>query len=247
MEDRRTVFREYIRFPFKVKVSTSSLGVGILFNLKMEFKESKMVNKKEELGMDCKTIWMGIDPGSSNAAMCQLNDDFCECYTVPTKTVVVNKKNKTTIDIEALVILLQQVIQLNTIVLIEDVHSMPNQGISSAFSFGRGLGILEGVISCFTIGSPHYISPAKWKKSYSSLVTKEMKSLKAEIKEAKGKEKARLKYQYKKQAKQSSIDLGNKLFRDRYPDTNCIGNFFDKGEHDMAEAFLMALYCKDNL
>jgi crossover junction endodeoxyribonuclease RuvC len=48
--------------------------------------------------------------------------------------------------------------------VIEDVHAMPKQGVSSVFSFGRALGVTEGVLAAegFAIT---YVSPAKWKRT----------------------------------------------------------------------------------
>jgi len=45
--------------------------------------------------------------------------------------------------------------------LIESVHSMPKQGVSSTFKFGRAYGIMEGVVAAMLI--PYQlITPAKW-------------------------------------------------------------------------------------
>lgn len=47
--------------------------------------------------------------------------------------------------------------------IVEDVHSMPKQGVASSFKFGRGKGVVEGVLA--GAGWPlHYVSPAKWKR-----------------------------------------------------------------------------------
>jgi len=48
--------------------------------------------------------------------------------------------------------------------VIEDVHAMPKQGVSSVFSFGRSLGVVEGVLAGGG-WAIHYVSPAKWKKA----------------------------------------------------------------------------------
>jgi len=48
--------------------------------------------------------------------------------------------------------------------VIEDVHAMPKQGVSSSFSFGRALGVAEGVLAGNSL-SLRYVSPAKWKKA----------------------------------------------------------------------------------
>lgn len=48
--------------------------------------------------------------------------------------------------------------------VIEDVHAMPKQGVSSVFSFGRALGVVEGVMAGEGLALV-YVSPAKWKKA----------------------------------------------------------------------------------
>ncbi len=48
-------------------------------------------------------------------------------------------------------------------VWIEDVHAMPGQGVCSMFSFGRGLGAVEGV--CGALGlAIHRVRPQEWVK-----------------------------------------------------------------------------------
>lgn len=47
--------------------------------------------------------------------------------------------------------------------VIEDVHSMPKQGVASSFGFGRSKGVVEGVFA--GAGRPLvYVSPAVWKR-----------------------------------------------------------------------------------
>ena len=48
--------------------------------------------------------------------------------------------------------------------VIEDVHAMPEQGVSSVFSFGRSLGVAEGVLAGEGLAIT-YVSPAKWKRA----------------------------------------------------------------------------------
>lgn len=47
--------------------------------------------------------------------------------------------------------------------VIEDVHAMPKQGVSSSFGFGRSKGVVEGVMA--TAGRPLvYVAPSTWKR-----------------------------------------------------------------------------------
>ena len=49
------------------------------------------------------------------------------------------------------------------IAVVEAVHSMPKQGVASSFSFGRGLGNLEGIMAALGIRY-EFVSPQAWKK-----------------------------------------------------------------------------------
>jgi len=46
---------------------------------------------------------------------------------------------------------------------IENVHSMPGQGVVAMFSMGRGLGMYEGVLHALEIPF-EYVTPQAWKK-----------------------------------------------------------------------------------
>ena len=52
-------------------------------------------------------------------------------------------------------------------VMVEDVHAMPGQGVTSVFSFGRSLGVVEGVF--WNAGRFDYVRPQKWKKHFELL------------------------------------------------------------------------------
>lgn len=48
-------------------------------------------------------------------------------------------------------------------VVIEDVHSMPGQGVASSFKFGRSVGAIEGVVGALSY--PHTrLTPQRWKQ-----------------------------------------------------------------------------------
>ena len=49
--------------------------------------------------------------------------------------------------------------------VIEKVHAMPAQGVSSSFRFGQALGVIEGVLGALTIAT-EYVTPQSWKKHY---------------------------------------------------------------------------------
>jgi len=54
------------------------------------------------------------------------------------------------------------------IVFLESVHSMPDQGVSSSFKFGRGYGFLRGAITALKYPL-HDVSPQKWQRALGCL------------------------------------------------------------------------------
>lgn len=51
-----------------------------------------------------------------------------------------------------------------TVAWIENVHSMPRQGVASSFKFGRALGTVEGALAALGIPIRH-VTPTAWKKA----------------------------------------------------------------------------------
>lgn len=50
-------------------------------------------------------------------------------------------------------------------ICMEQVHSMPNQGVSSTFAFGRAVGVISAV--CELTNYPfHLVTPQRWKKHF---------------------------------------------------------------------------------
>lgn len=95
---------------------------------------------------------IGIDPGANGAAVLMAPDgrliDTCKFG------------DSTPHDIG---IALEEYLQIgeNVKAYIENVHSMPKQGVASSFKFGRGFGMLEGILIGLKI--PYmFVSPQKW-------------------------------------------------------------------------------------
>ena len=100
---------------------------------------------------------LGIDPGASGAMALLDGDVLVRVADMPTIMV----KGRSRILAPGVVDLIVET-KPDKIVL-EDVNAMPGQGVSSMFSFGRGLGVLEGVIAA--LGYPLImVRPAKWKR-----------------------------------------------------------------------------------
>jgi len=65
--------------------------------------------------------------------------------------------------------------------MIEQVHSMPRDGVVSAFSFGRNYGEWLGILAALNIPTVH-VRPQVWQKYYGKL-PKEKKSRKHKLKD----------------------------------------------------------------
>lgn len=158
---------------------------------------------------------IGIDVGI-NGAIAVLDNNFNCVYPMPTiRLPAVNKtKRKTVVDAVRLADLLRTLTNGadEVLVAIEEVHAMPNQGVTSMFSFGRSYGIIIGV--CATLGIKFvFVRPQKWKSGY-----KELEGLKGD------------------EAKNMARDLATRL----YPNLKVL--FEKRKDDGKAEAILIANY-----
>ena len=58
----------------------------------------------------------------------------------------------------------QAIDRQDAVICIEDVHSMPGQGVASTFKFGRAVGAICAVAD-MKFGVWHIVSPQRWKKA----------------------------------------------------------------------------------
>lgn len=101
-------------------------------------------------------IFLGIDPGMNGALVFLKNEEAIACPF----------KNLTEKDIADLFI--SPVISGDHFAVMEAVHSMPKQGVSSSFKFGRNFGLLLGIL--YTQSIPFVlVSPQKWQKALGCL------------------------------------------------------------------------------
>jgi crossover junction endodeoxyribonuclease RuvC len=109
--------------------------------------------------------FMGIDPGAFGA-VAVLDKDSRELVVIDMPTVKVKRGPRVVnqVDAHALADALRLHVTDETQALIEKVHAMPGQGVSSMFSFGRAAGIIEGVLAGFSVPF-ELIPPATWTKS----------------------------------------------------------------------------------
>jgi Holliday junction resolvasome RuvABC endonuclease subunit len=102
-------------------------------------------------------IIVGIDPGN-NGGIALLHGDrliYADHLPIVGKTLSGHLLNNWFADIEP---------DTPAMVVVEQVHAMPRQGVTSTFNFGKAVGIIEGVIAAR--GLPvTYVTPQKWKKA----------------------------------------------------------------------------------
>lgn len=106
------------------------------------------------------TMILGIDPGFGGA-LAFMDDKELIIYDMPTFDIARNGSLKKRISSHDVCRLLFQYKPKHAFV--ELVGTMPGQGISSAFSFGFGCGVIEGCIAAHEIPLT-YVTPQKWKK-----------------------------------------------------------------------------------
>lgn len=104
---------------------------------------------------------LGIDPGISGAAAIynSLTKEATAMTDLPLKPT---KSGKNEICISSFCFWLEQYTKDIEFAVIEQVHAMPGQGVTSMFRFGEALGILKGVVTSYMI--PVFnVRPAVWK------------------------------------------------------------------------------------
>jgi crossover junction endodeoxyribonuclease RuvC len=102
-------------------------------------------------------IIVGIDPGN-NGGIALLHGDrliYADHLPIVGKTLSGHLLNNWFADIEP---------DTPTMVVVEQVHAMPKQGVSSTFNFGKAVGIIEGVIAARNLPI-FWVTPQRWKKS----------------------------------------------------------------------------------
>ena len=104
---------------------------------------------------------MGVDPGLGGAfAMFDSSLDFLLVADMPIKPLSNGKKAVCAASVADIVGAWEP-----DIALIERVHAMKGQGVSSCFNFGTSYGVLQGVVAAHRI-PVHLITPQEWKKHH---------------------------------------------------------------------------------
>lgn len=116
------------------------------------------------------------------------------------------------------------------VALMEDVHSMPGQGVATTFAFGRNVGFLQGILVALQI--PYtLVTPRKWQKEM--WIAKDM--VYTVRKDKHGEDKRQV------APKPTSINAATRLF----PTTDLRKSDRARNPHDgKCDALLIALYAK---
>ena len=112
-------------------------------------------------------MFIGIDPGLDGALAGLADSGEPWLFDTPTLTVA-GAKSRRDYDIPQMRNYLMRALagpSSNCRVGIESIHSMPKQGISSTFNFGKGFGIWLGLVVALRM--PYeLITPQIWKKHF---------------------------------------------------------------------------------
>lgn len=110
-------------------------------------------------------LWLGCDPGLTGAvAAVDAHGHVHLLEDLPTITRG-NGRVKQELDPAGLAHLLRPIASDIEIAVVEQVGSMPGQGVASVFSLGHTSGVIAGVISA--LGIPlQLVAPAVWKKAH---------------------------------------------------------------------------------
>ena len=119
-------------------------------------------------------IYLGADPGKYGALCAIYPDGEIEYESTP---LVLPLSKNSVVDAIRVGEFVDQLSHMDIVFVIENVHSMPGQGVSSTFKFGHTTGIVTGAVvarasSNGSLLSQHKVSPQKWKKHF-GLIGKE--------------------------------------------------------------------------
>ena len=106
---------------------------------------------------------LGIDPGLHGAlAFFDYEAGTLVVHDMPTVTVERGGKAKGEVSPQLVAMIMRQHDVRRAVV--ERVGAMPGQGVTSVFSFGRSLGVIEGVLGGLNIPMS-YVTPQAWRKA----------------------------------------------------------------------------------
>jgi|AntRauTorcE11897_2_1112592.scaffolds.fasta_scaffold00159_23 hypothetical protein len=108
---------------------------------------------------------LGIDPGASGALALYRPADgkLIDVFDMPTHVIRINNSDKKRVDPHALSGLVRMWADHIEFAVIEEVSSLPKQGVASTFAFGQAYMAVE--MACAAMQVPYYtVTPAVWKR-----------------------------------------------------------------------------------
>ena len=106
-------------------------------------------------------LFLGIDTGVANGALGAIdhNGEYVDSFMIDHKdkhilALVFKSRILSLVDPKE-----------GAEICMEQVHSMPNQGVSSTFAFGRAVGVISAVCE-LTRYPVHLVTPQRWKKHF---------------------------------------------------------------------------------
>jgi len=107
------------------------------------------------------TIFLGIDPGSVSGALGAVDHEgnYLEAFDIEHRD-----KHILALVFKSRILSLVDP-KIGAEICMEQVHSMPNQGVASTFAFGRAVGVISAVCE-LTRYPVHLVTPQKWKKHF---------------------------------------------------------------------------------
>ncbi len=112
-------------------------------------------------------VVIGIDPGQTGACAVIADGLLIDVFDMPTMRKTAGKGNQ--VDAQQLAARLRGVLQQHQgawfCAAMEHVWSSPQMGVTSAASFGRSIGVVEGVLATLGVNVVT-VTPQKWKKYF---------------------------------------------------------------------------------
>jgi Holliday junction resolvasome RuvABC endonuclease subunit len=109
---------------------------------------------------------LGIDPGLSGAfALLDTKLKTLNTFDVPIFSEKKNGKLRRSVNISALYASLAGEFIRPDLAVIEAVHAMPAQGVSSSFRFGEVYGVVQAAVLSFETPL-FYVQPSAWKRHF---------------------------------------------------------------------------------
>jgi len=110
--------------------------------------------------MTARTI-LGVDPGQTGAlALLDTDGELVDVWDMPT----VDRQVSAALLGDLVAAIWNHVIHHDLTAVVEQVHAMPRQGVSTTFKFGVSYGVVLGVVGALDIPVAH-VTPAVWKKA----------------------------------------------------------------------------------